>query len=307
MGKIAFIYPGQGAQKVGMGKDFYENGALAKEVFDKAGEILDFDVKATCFEENEDINNTAYTQACLVTTCLAMTAELTAKGIAPDVTAGLSLGEYAAIATAGGMSVEDAITTVRKRGIYMNEAVPAGQGTMAAVLGMTAEQVESVVDGMDDVTVANYNCPGQIVITGMKDAVAKASDALKEQGAKRVLPLTVSGPFHSPFLKGAGEQLGTVLDGVSLQALKIPYVTNVDASYVDDISKTKDLLVQQVSSSVRWEQSMQNMIAQGVDTFVEIGPGRTLAGFMKKINKEMKMLNLATWEDLDKVVAELNA
>lgn len=307
MGKIAFVYPGQGAQKVGMGKDFYENCALAKEVYDKAQAALDFDVLATCFEENEDINNTAYTQACLVTTCLAMTEELLAKGVKPDVTAGLSLGEYAAIATAGGMTKEDAITTVRQRGIFMNDAVPAGQGTMAAVLGMTAEQVESVVDGMEDVTVANYNCPGQIVITGMVAAVEAASEALKEAGAKRVLPLTVSGPFHSPFLTAAGEKLGTVLDGVELSALNIPYVTNVDASYVDDIAKTKDLLVKQVSSSVRWEQSMVNMLEQGVDTFIEIGPGRTLAGFMKKINKDVTMLNVATVEDIDKVVEALNA
>ena len=307
MGKIAFIYPGQGAQKVGMGKDFYENCALAKEVYDNAQAALDFDVLATCFEENEDINNTAYTQACLVTTCLAMTEELLAKGVKPDVTAGLSLGEYAAIATAGGMTKEAAITTVRQRGIFMNDAVPAGQGTMAAVLGMTAEQVESVVDGMEDVTVANYNCPGQIVITGMVAAVEAASEALKEAGAKRVLPLTVSGPFHSPFLTGAGEKLGTVLDGVELSTLNIPYVTNVNASYVDDIAKTKDLLVKQVSSSVRWEQSMVNMLEQGVDTFIEIGPGRTLAGFMKKINKDATMLNVATVEDIDKVVEALNA
>lgn len=305
MSKIAFIYPGQGAQKVGMGKDFYEHGELAKQIFDCAEKLLDFDVKATCFEENEDIHNTAYTQACLVTTCLAMTAELRKKGIEPDVTAGLSLGEYAAIATAGGMSNEDAITTVRQRGIFMNEAVPDGAGSMAAVLGMTGEQVEQIVNEIADVTVANYNCPGQIVITGMKEAVESASGILKEQGAKRVLPLKVSGPFHSPFLTEAGERLSEVLKNVTLNPLEIPYVTNVTAEYVRDSSLTKELLVKQVSSSVLWEQSIRQMIADGVDTFVEIGPGRTLAGFMKKIDKDVNMYNVASVEDIDKVVEEL--
>ena len=305
MSKIAFIYPGQGAQKVGMGKDFYEMGELAKQVFDRAEELLDFSVIHTCFEENEDINNTAYTQACLVTTCLAMTAELVDRGVRPDVTAGLSLGEYAAIAAAGGMTNEEAITSVRQRGIFMNEAVPGGAGSMAAVLGMSGEQVEQVVDGMEDVTVANYNCPGQIVITGMKEGVEKASEVLKEQGAKRVLPLNVSGPFHSPFLAEAGEKLGKVLEQVELKPLTIPYVTNVTAEYVTDIGQTKELLTKQVSSSVRWEQSIRNMIAEGVDTFIEVGPGRTLAGFMKKIDKTVKMYNVASFEDIQKVVEEL--
>ncbi len=305
MSKIAFLYPGQGAQKVGMGKDFYEQNDMAKEVFDKAQELLDFDVIATCFEENEDINNTAYTQAAMVTACLAMTKVLLDSGVKPDVTAGLSLGEYAAIAVAGGMSYEDAITTVRQRGIFMNEAVPQGKGAMAAVLGLTGEQVEQAVDSIDDVTVANYNCPGQIVITGMKEAVDKAMDVLKENGAKRVLPLNVSGPFHSPFLTGAGEKLSEVLDKVSIAPLEIPYVTNVNAEYITDSSNTKELLVKQVSSPVRFEQSVRNMLADGVDTFIEIGPGRTLAGFIKKITKDVKVYNVAAYDDVAKVVAEV--
>ena len=176
---------------------------------------------------------------------------------------------------------------------------------MAAVLGMTGDAIEKVVNEIDGVTIANYNCPGQIVITGWKESVEKASQALKEAGAKRVMPLNVSGPFHSPMLTEAGEELGKVLENVELSPLQIPYVTNVTAEYVSDISQTKALLAKQVASSVRWQQSVENMIADGVDTFVEIGPGRTLAGFMRKINRDVKVYNIGTWEDVDKVVSEL--
>ena len=305
MGKIAFVYPGQGAQKVGMGKDFYENSERSKEIFDLAASVLDFDIKQVCFEENDFINNTKYTQAALVTTCLAMTKEVLALGIKPDVTAGLSLGEYAAIATAGGMSDEEAIKTVRVRGILMDEAVPDGKGAMAAVLGMTGEAVYEVVKDLEDVSIANYNCPGQIVITGEKSAVENAGKVLSENGAKRVIPLNVSGPFHSAFLKGAGETLGETLETVDWKELEIGYVTNVDASLVTDIRQTKDLLMKQVSSSVLWEQSVRNMIEMGVDTFVEIGPGKTLAGFIKKIDKEVQVVNVGAFEDLAKLKEQL--
>lgn len=305
MGKIAFVYPGQGAQKVGMGKDFYENSERSKEIFDLAASVLDFDIKQVCFEENDFINNTKYTQAALVTTCLAMTKEVLALGIKPDVTAGLSLGEYAAIATAGGMSDEEAIKTVRVRGILMDEAVPDGKGAMAAVLGMTGEAVYEVVKDLADVSIANYNCPGQIVITGEKSAVENAGKVLSENGAKRVIPLNVSGPFHSAFLKGAGETLGETLETVDWKELEIGYVTNVDASLVTDIRQTKDLLMKQVSSSVLWEQSIRNMIEMGVDTFVEIGPGKTLAGFIKKIDKEVQVVNVGAFEDLAKLKEQL--
>lgn len=305
MSKIAFMFPGQGAQKAGMGKDFYEQSETARKVIDKATELLDIDMKALCFEENDKLDQTEYTQAALVTVCLAMEHVLRERGLKADVTAGLSLGEYCAIASAGGMTTEDAITTVRKRGILMQNAVPGGKGSMAAVLGMTGEAIEKVVDEIDGVTIANYNCPGQIVITGWKESVEKASEALKEAGAKRVLPLNVSGPFHSPMLTEAGKELGKVLENVELSPLEIPYVTNVTAEYVWDISETKELLAKQVASSVRWQQSVENMIADGVDTFVEIGPGRTLAGFMRKINRDVKVYNVGTWEDVDKVVSEL--
>ena len=297
--------PGQGAQKAGMGKDFYEQSETARAVIDKATELLDIDMKALCFEENDKLDQTEYTQAALVTVCLAMEHVLRERGLKPDVTAGLSLGEYCAIASAGGMTTEDAITTVRKRGILMQNAVPGGKGSMAAVLGLTGEAIETAIENIDGVSIANYNCPGQIVITGWKESVEKASEVLKEAGAKRVLPLNVSGPFHSPMLEEAGQELGKVLENVELSPLEIPYVTNVTAQYVTDISETKELLAKQVASSVRWQQSIENMIADGADIFVEIGPGRTLAGFMRKINRDVKVYNVAAWEDVDKVVSEL--
>lgn len=305
MSKIAFIFPGQGAQKAGMGKDFYENSKTAAEVIDRASELLGLDMKALCFEENDLLDQTEYTQAALVTVCMAMEKVLRERGLAPDVTAGLSLGEYCAIASAGGMSTENAITTVRKRGILMQNAVPGGQGAMAAVLGLDAGKIEEVLADRSGVMIANYNCPGQIVITGWKEDVEQAADALKEAGAKRVLPLNVSGPFHSSFLEQAGEELEKELEQVDFSDLQIPYVTNVTAEYVTDITKTKELLARQVASSVRWQQSMELLIADGVDTFVEIGPGRTLAGFLRKINREVKVYNVGTWEDVDKVVNEL--
>lgn len=302
MSKIAFVYPGQGAQKAGMGADFYEKSPLAKAVFDEAEEILNLDMKALCFEENDRLDITEYTQAAMVTTCLAMTEVVRAAGLTPDMTAGLSLGEYCAIAAAGGMSNTDAIRTVRARGILMQNTVPAGEGAMAAILGMSGEAIEKVIGDMEHVSVANYNCPGQIVITGEASAVEEAAEKLKEAGAKRIVILNVSGPFHSPMLKPAGEKLGEVLETVEFTPLQVPYVTNVTAEPVDDISETKELLMEQVSSSVRWEQSMARMIAEGVDTFVEIGPGKTLSGFMRKINRDVNMYHIGAWEDVEVVV-----
>ena len=306
MSKIAFIYPGQGAQKCGMGQDFYENSASAKAVYDMASEVLkdnmDIDMKDLCFHENDKLDLTEYTQAALVTTCLAMTKPLVEAGIRPDVTAGLSLGEYCAIAAAGGMKDEDAIRLVRKRGLLMQNTVPAGEGAMCAIMGTTGEEIEAVTDGM---SIANYNCPGQIVITGETKAVEAAAEKLKEAGAKRAVMLNVSGPFHSPMLKKAGEELAQVLESVELSPLDVPYVTNVTAQQVTDISQTKELLAEQVSSSVRWQQSMENLIADGVDTFIEIGPGRTLAGFMRKISRDVTVYNVGTWADVEKVAESL--
>ena len=298
MSKTAFLFPGQGAQKTGMGQDFYEKFPSAREIFDQASQWLSLDMKALCFEKNDRLNLTEYTQAALVTTCLAMDKVVEEYGLCPDVTAGLSLGEYCAIAVSGGMSVQDAITTVRKRGILMEQAGPAGEGSMAAVMGLDVDKIQAVLGGMK-AEIANYNCPGQIVITGPKAAVEEASVRLKEAGARRVLPLTVSGPFHSSMLQNAGKELEKELSKVEFSSLKIPYVTNVTAQYVTDFKETKDLLAKQISSSVRWQQSVEKMLEDGVDTFVEIGPGKTLTGFMKKIAPDAKTYNIQKVEDLE--------
>ena len=300
MSRIAFLYPGQGAQEVGMAGDFYEKSEEAKAVFDQASSILDFDVREICFQKNDLLDKTEYTQVAMVTACLAITRELEKRGLYPEMTAGLSLGEYCAIAAAGSMSDMDAVRTVRARGIFMEHAAPEGTGAMAAVLGMDGEAVERTVHDLQGVFIANYNCPGQIVITGEKEAVEQSAAVLKEAGARRVLPLKVSGPFHSPMMKPAGEKLEEVLKKVSVKDPDIPYVTNVKSG-----EAIKELLVRQVSSSVRWEQSMRAMIAQGIDTFVEIGPGKTLSGFMKKTDKNVNMYRISTWEEAETVCGEL--
>ena len=296
MRKLAFIYPGQGAQKAGMGADFYENSPEAKSLFDEADAALDFDLKEICFQENEKLNETQYTQPAMVAACLAMTRVLTRRGIRPDMTAGLSLGEYAAIAAAGALKELDAVLLVRKRGLFMEHAVPAGEGAMCAVLGMTGEALERELRDTADVTIANYNCPGQMVITGKAEAVRAAAERLKTAGARRTVLLNVSGPFHSPFLRTAGEELRKEIEKTELHPLMIPYVANVTAEKVERREEISDLLSRGVSSPVKWQQSVEYMIKEGVDTFVEIGPGRTLSGFLKKIN---------TWEDAERAAGEL--
>ena len=305
MSRIAFIFPGQGAQYCGMGKDFYEQTETGRRVFDRASELLGFSMPELCFTENDRLNITEYTQAAMVTTSIAMMDVLKEHGVKPDVAAGLSLGEYCALAAASVMSEEDAITTVRQRGILMQEEVPAGIGAMAAILALDAGKIEEVLHGIDHVQIANYNCPGQIVISGKKEAVEQANAALLAAGAKRAILLNVSGPFHSDMLKGAGEKLGAVLEHVAISQPVIPYVANVTASYVTNADEVKPLLEKQVSSSVRWQQSVETMIADGVDTFIEVGPGRTLAGFMKKINRDVKVFNIEKLEDVEKVVEQL--
>ena len=233
MSKTAFLFPGQGVQKCGMGKDFYENSSQAAKLFEKASEALGLDMKALCFEENARLDQTEYTQAALVTTYLAMCRELESRGVKPDITAGLSLGEYAAIAVAGAMSDLDAIRLVRKRGMLMQNTVPAGEGAMCAILALDEKKIEEVLNEIPDVTIANYNCPGQIVITGKTVAVEMAAARLKEAGARRTLMLNVSGPFHSPMLEPAGAALRQELEQVTFQKLQIPYVTNVFAGTLD--------------------------------------------------------------------------
>ena len=302
MGKIVFMFPGQGALYVGMGKDFYDSFACSKEIFDKANEVLDIDVKKLCFEENEDINITEYTQAAMVTASVAILKKIEEMGLKPDLTAGLSLGEYCALVASDVMSFEDAVKVVRQRGILMQDTVPEGEGAMSAVLGMKKEAIEAVLPDVEGiVTIANYNCPGQIVISGGSKAVAEAGEALKEAGAKRVLPLKVSGPFHSPMLKPAGEKLLDVLADVEVDDPTVPYVSNTTAELITSKDQVKELLGRQVYSSVCWEQSIEKMIADGADTFVEIGPGRTLCGFMRKIDRNVKAINIAKVEDLEKL------
>lgn len=301
MSKIAFIFPGQGAQKAGMGKDFCENSKTADKLFDLASQRLGLDMKALCFQENEQLNLTEYTQAAMVTTCLAMARVIQERGLKPDVTAGLSLGEYCAIAVAGGMDDLDAIQLVRNRGIYMQAAAAPGEGAMAAVFGLTRGQVQQIIDPVDHVFVANDNCPGQVVITGKTANVKQANTWLMEQGAKRALLLNVSGPFHSPYMEEAGRKLDLLLEQIRWSPLLIPYVTNVTGKYVKDIKESRELLTRQISSSVEWKKSMEEMIANGVDTFVEIGPGKTLTGFLRKTDKSVKTYNVQTWKDLEKL------
>ena len=301
MSKTAFLFPGQGVQKCGMGKDFYENSSQAAKLFEKASEALGLDMKALCFEENARLDQTEYTQAALVTTYLAMCRELESRGVKPDITAGLSLGEYAAIAAAGAMSDLDAIRLVRKRGMLMQNTVPAGEGAMCAILALDEKKIEEILSEIPDVTIANYNCPGQIVITGKTAEVERAAVRLKEAGARRTLMLNVSGPFHSPMLEPAGAALRQELEQVTFQKLQIPYVTNVNACEITDASEITELLVRQMYSPVRWMQSMEYMLKSGVDTFVEIGPGKTLEGFLKKINRNAQVHHVSCWEDLEQI------
>ena len=301
MGKIAFVFPGQGAQYAGMGKDFCEQFRECREVFLLAEQVTGLPVRELCFEENERLNITEYTQIAMLTCEAAMLEAVKQTGLKPDVTAGLSLGEYGALLASEVLSMEDAFRIVRKRGLYMQEAVPEG-GAMAAVLGMEAEEIDEILHGTDGtVSVANYNCPGQTVITGETEAVNRACALLKEAGAKRTVLLKVSGPFHSPLLQEAGERLWPVLTAAVIHDIRIPYVSNVTADYVRDPSQVCTLLRQQVSSSVKWQQSVERMIADGTDIFVEIGPGKTLSGFMRKIDRSVRTISVEKTEDLEKI------
>ncbi len=305
MSKIAFMFPGQGAQYIGMGKDFYENEETAREIFNKASNITGLDMPALCFTENDRLSITEYTQIAMLTVETAILKVLEERGVHPDVTAGLSLGEYGAIVACGAMKEGEAFAIVRRRGIYMQEAVPTG-GAMAAVMGLPGEAIEEVCAGTQGiVSIANYNCPGQIVITGEAGAVNRAGEALKEKGAKRVIFLNVSGPFHSQMLVGAGERLRKDLDKVQIYDFSVPYVANMTADYVSSPKNVRELLEKQISSPVKWQQSVERMLADGVDTFVEIGPGKTLSSFVKKINREVTVLNIDKYEDLAKCLEVL--
>lgn len=301
MGKTAFLFPGQGAQYCGMGKDFYEQYEAAREVYRLAEKATGLDVAALCFEEDERLHITEYTQIAMLATEVAILKVLEQKGLKADCCAGLSLGEYGALAAARVMEPEDLFRLIRCRGIYMQEAYPTG-GAMTAVLGLDADTIREVCQATEGiVSIANDNCPGQIVITGQEQAVEAAAEKLREAGAKRCVPLKVSGPFHSALLAGAGEKLAEKLAEVMVQDPLIPYLCNVEAAPVTDKSRVKELLAKQVCGTVRWRETMEHMLADGVDTFVEIGPGKTLTGFLRKINREATVYNVEKVEDLEKL------
>ncbi len=304
MSKTAFIFPGQGAQYVGMAKDFYDTYEECRQVIDEADALMDFDLKHIMFDENELINKTEYTQAAMLAAEVCILKAVTLKGVKADITAGLSLGEYAALVASGAMNFADAMRVVRKRGLYMENEVPEGKGAMAAVIALDAGTIDEVCAKISTesgkvVAAANYNCPGQIVISGYTESVEEAMDALKEAGAKMVTRLNVSGPFHSPMLSGAGDKLYSELLNVTVNKPQIPYINNINAEIVTDDAGIKETLKLQVSSPVRWQQSMEKMISEGVDTFYEIGPGKTLAGFMKRIDRGIKVITINTVEDLE--------
>jgi [acyl-carrier-protein] S-malonyltransferase len=307
LAKIACIFPGQGAQYSGMGKEIAENYQQAMNIFDIASEKLGMDMRKLCFEgSEEDLKKTENTQPSILTTSIAILEVLRLNGITPEVTAGLSLGEYSALVAANAISFADAVGIVRKRGKYMQEAVPVGQGSMAAVLGMEKDQVVDCLklargDGI--VEVANYNCPGQIVIAGHTDAVEKACLLLKEKGAKRAMLLPVSAPFHTSLLKPAGEKLAEELQHIEVKDLEIPVVANVNAQAIKDKYEVKQLLIEQVSSSVLWEDSVRHMIDDlGADTFIEVGPGKSLSAFVKKINKNVAVYHVEDIASLENTI-----
>ena len=322
MGKTAYMFPGQGAQYIGMGKDFYENCVESNQAYQLSSRMTGLNLSHLCFEDNDQLNITEYTQIALYTTEMAMYFYLKKENCLADVHIGLSLGEYAALTASDVCSYDEGCRVVRARGVFMEHEVPAGKGTMAAVLGMTSEEIEKALEqykkeqkanGKTDIqlSVANFNCPGQIVISGEKQEVLDAMDFLKQAGAKRVIELNVSGPFHSTMLAGAGEKLSKELKNVTMNAPVIPYMANVTANYVDVHATERDiknLLSAQVSSSVRFEQSIRRLIHDGVTEFVEIGPGKTLTGFVKKIAKDMDVaeqittFNVEKYEDAEEYV-----
>jgi len=305
MKATAFIFPGQGSQYVGMGKEFFENFREAREVFQEADDVLHLPISSLCFQGPEEaLKLTENTQPAVLTTSIAALRVLQAeKGVVPRLAAGHSLGEYSALVVSGALAFADAVQIVRLRGRYMQEAVPVGEGAMAAILGMERRQVEKLCEESaqgEVLTPANFNCPGQIVIAGHAKAVERAMERVKQEG-KKAVPLPVSAPFHSPLMKPAGERLEKVLEGIPIQDLKIPIVTNVEADINRSKERVKELLVTQVWSPVRWEESMQKITGDGIEQTLEIGPGKVLSGLMKRINPKVETKNIEDIQTLKKI------
>ncbi|WP_256761465.1 ACP S-malonyltransferase [Cohnella sp. WQ 127256] len=297
MGKIAFVFPGQGAQAVGMGKDAYESSAAARLIFDQADEVLGYSISKLAFEGPEDeLRQTANTQPALLATSIALLELFRTQNIKPDFVAGHSLGEYSALVAAGVLAFDDAIRLVRARGLFMEQAVPSGQGAMAAVLGAEREALQTLCTDVTAsgalVELANVNCPGQIVVSGSVEGVTAIVERGKEAGAKRVIPLDVSGPFHSSLMQLAADNLSAELAKVEFHAAQVPVIANVHAKPVSSGDELRKLLVKQVVSPVQWEDTIKYLIGEGVDTFVEIGSGTVLAGLIKKIDKSVQIISV---------------
>lgn len=292
MSKIAFIFPGQGSQKVGMGLEFVTNDPASKEFYERADRALDFELSKLMLEgPQEELTLTYNAQPALLTTGVMIAAKLMKAGIQPDYTAGHSLGEYSAFVTSGAISFEEAVQIVHKRGLFMNEAVPAGLGAMAAILGLDAEPLKEVCDQVtaegEVVQLANINCPGQIVISGTKLGVEKASELAKEAGAKRAIPLVVSGPFHSELMRAAANQLENEIEKITINEPQIPIISNVGAEILQAVSDIKKEMIGQVYSPVLWEQDVRKLLELGVTTFIECGPGKVLSGLVKKVDRSV--------------------
>lgn len=306
--KIAFVYSGQGAQYSGMGQELYEEYEIVRNVFDEASVALDMDMAALCFEENDLLNKTTYTQPAILTLSLAIDGLLKEKGIVPEVVAGLSLGEYSAFVKAGVLDFQTAVKLVKKRGQYMTEAVPEGLGAMSAIMGLDRDTIVEACEQASDLGVvspANYNMPGQIAIAGIKEAVEKAGKLLLEKGAKRVVSLQVSGPFHTSLLAPAAEQLAKEIEDITFNDPILTIVSNTTAKEFLSKEEIAEIMVKQVMSPVYWEDSVRKMIDLGVDTFIEVGPGKTLSSFIKKIDKSVTTMNVENKKTLEKTLTKL--